>query len=632
MPRDRKRELPRHTVSALGSASFRWTLTRCALLAAFSVFLGLLSQASASPLSDAANRTEADRTFQAALETLAGKCHKLDLPVQEKISRAWCAPRDPQRYYLFLPPTADSTKPAGDATRLVKLWHAKFLQLRKDQAERLFALARQQLQAGDEGAAYRLVHEVLHEDPDHAQARHALGYSKSERGWRRSARRPSRRRNRRAHPQFGWASNQYWQIDSEHFKLTTDASARDGQQVANYLERVYAVWQQLFYPYWSVPGRLAARFRGENVSLGPDRVFSVVLFSDRDEYVEQLGRSEPRIGMSVGYYSQHNKTAFFYAGDDAARTTWVHESTHQFFQESGMVAPLVGERANFWVVEGVALYMESLVDHDRYATTGGSDADRLQFARFRKLSQGYYVPLEQLVSYGRKQMQTDKDIRKLYSQSAGLTQFLLHGNAGQWMRPFVDYIKTVYRGVGQRSTLQVQIGQPYAILDQGYQQFLNVTDADLVFVDPGAQRLCLAHTDVTDSGLARVPSCSELRWLDLSFTAATDAGIACFADARHIDQLNVEKTAITDAALDTVARFQQLQELDLSHTAVTDQGLSKLSRLVHLQILWLTGTRVTDQGLSALTSLRELEQLDVQATSVTPAGIKQLRKRLPKLK
>ena len=63
-----------------------------------------------------------------------------------------------------------------------------------------------------------------------------------------------------------------------------------------------------------------------------------MLFRDRDEYVRQLSRAEPRIEISVGYYSQQHQKAFFYAGDDAVRDTWVHESTHQFFQETGVVA------------------------------------------------------------------------------------------------------------------------------------------------------------------------------------------------------------------------------------------------------------------------------------------------------
>lgn len=600
---------------------------RCATL-----LLTLLATPTSAWSADPIDRHGADATFEAELTALAAKCDELGLTDQAEVSRTWYVPRDPRRHYLFLPSNTDAAKPARTAPQLVKFWYDKFRQVRREQAERLFDLACGEIRSGDEAAAYRLLHEVLHEDPDHAEARRVLGYAQGERGWRHESRRPSRKRNRGPHPQFGWPSNQYWQIESEHFELTTNFSARTGNEVVAYLERVYAAWHQLFYPYWSVAGRLAARVDGKDVALGPDQVFSVVLFRDREEYVRQLTRAVPQIGMSVGYYSQDQKTAFFYAGEDADRAAWAHESTHQFFQESGVVAPQVGERGNVWMVEGVALYMESYIDHDLYVTTGGADADRLQYARYRKLSQGYYVPLSQLVRYDRQQLQEDPNIRQIYSQSAGLTHYLIHGEHGCWMHPFIDYMIAVYRGAGQPQTLASEIGESYEQLDQGYHKFLNVTDADLAFVDAGIKALCLAHTQVTDSGLEKLPVCPQLRWLDLTQTAASDEGVKCFRESRQLNQLTLEGTRITDGALETVARFGDLEELDLSRTAVTDDGLKQLSRLSKLRTLFLTGTTVTDEGLAALDSLRNLQQLDVQGTKVTSAGMEQLRKRLPQLK
>ena len=419
--------------------------------------LGLLvSTAVAGP--GVADRAPGDSQFRAALTALAAKCGELELTDAAVMTGAWFVPRDPRRHYLFLPPADEPARLAADATQLLAFWHAKFAELRRQQAVRLFDLARTQVEAGNEGAAYRLLCEVLREDPDHAETRRILGYARGEQGWRHPVRRPKTRRNRVTHPRFGWPSDQYWVVDSEHFEVTTNLHVRAGRQVAEYLERVHSAWQQLFYEYWTVPGRLAARFRGEDVSLGPEHAFEVVLFRDRDEYVQQLSRSEPQIEMSIGYYSQSHKMAFFYAGDDSARTTWVHEVTHQFFQESGEVAPKVGERSNFWMVEGVALYMESLADHDGYFTVGGVDADRLQYARYRCLNEDYYIPLEKLVGYGREQLQKDANLPKLYSQCAGLTHCFMDVDHGQRMRSFIAYLRTVYRGVGQQQTLSSELG------------------------------------------------------------------------------------------------------------------------------------------------------------------------------
>ncbi|MHB8969133.1 MAG: hypothetical protein ACYC3X_04195 [Pirellulaceae bacterium] len=603
--------------------------TRVARLAI--VLLGLLvSSAVAGP--GVADRVPGDTQFQAALAALAAKCGELELTDAAALTGAWFVPRDPRRHYLFLPPADDPARLAADATQLVAFWHAKFAELRRQQAERLFDLARAQAEAGNEGAAYRLLCEVLREDPDHAQTRRILGYAQGEQGWRHSARRPKTRRNRVTHPQFGWSSDQYWVVDSEHFEVTTNLHVRAGRQVAEYLERVYSAWQQLFYEYWTVPGRLTARFRGENVSLGPEHAFEVVLFRDREEYVQQLSRSEPQIEMSIGYYSQSHKTAFFYAGDDSARTTWVHEVTHQFFQESGEVAPKVGERSNFWMVEGVALYMESLTDHDGYFSVGGVDANRLQYARYRYLNEDYYIPLEKLVGYGREQLQKDVNLPKLYSQCAGLTHCFLDVDHDQRMRSFISCLRTVYRGMGQLQTLSSALGTTYTELDQQYRESLNVTDDQLAYVDSRVQNLCLGHTQITDAGLARLRDMDRLLWLDLSFTDTGDVGIARFGGAQKLSQLNLEKTQITAKGLSTIAAFRQLEELDLSQTSVQDEDLPKLVRLTRLKVLWLTGTRVSDAGLESLVPLRSLEQLDVTSTAVTPPALESLKRRMPKLK
>jgi hypothetical protein len=608
--------------------------TRFCSWCAVSAVLLVMSQVTSDAAGGRApqDRTDGDARFRVELTALAAKCDELGLKEEAATTRAWVVPRDPHRHYLFLPPAEDPARPAGDATKLVTLWYAKFSAARRRQAERLFRLAREQAESGSEGAAFRLLHELLREDPDHAEARRILEYARGERDWRRPIRRSKLQRNRSAHPLLGWPGDQYWVVDSEHFEVSTNHNARAARQVAEYLERVHAAWQQLFYEYWTVPGRLTSRFRGENVSLGPERTFEVVLFKDRADYVGQLSRSEPQIELSVGYYSQNHKTAFFYAGDESARTTWVHEATHQFFQESGEAAPMVGERSNFWVVEGVALYMESLADQGGYLTTGGVDADRLQYARYRLLNEDYYVPLETLMEYGREQVQKDADLPKLYSQCAGLAHFFMDTDRSERIRPFINYLRTVYRGTGQLRTLSGEFGQSYGELDQRYRGSLGVTDDELAYVDRRVRNLCLGHTRVTDAGLSHVRGLDQLLWLDLSFTGTGDAGLANFAEAQQLTQLNLEETRITSAGLDMVGAFLQLEELDLSRTALADDDLPRLARLTRLKVLWLTGTQITDAGLAALAPLRNLEQLDVANTAVTPEGLENLKKRLPKLK
>ena len=208
----------------------------------------------------------------------------------------------------------------------------------------------------------------------------------------------------------------------------------------------------------------------------------------------------------------------------------------------------------------------------------------------------------------------------------------MHGQQGELLRPFIGYLRAVYRGVGQPETLTLETGRSYAELDERYREYLNVTDEDLAFVDRAVRNLCLGHTDVTDRGLALLHGMKRLEWLDLSFTAAGDAGLASFAECEELEQLNLEKTLITARSLEVVAGFRQLKELDLSQTAMGDEAMVALSKLTRLTVLWLTKTGVTDVGLSALTSLRNLERLDVEGTGVTSDALERLQRRLPKLK
>jgi Leucine-rich repeat (LRR) protein len=208
----------------------------------------------------------------------------------------------------------------------------------------------------------------------------------------------------------------------------------------------------------------------------------------------------------------------------------------------------------------------------------------------------------------------------------------MHGQRGELLRPFVAYLRAVYRGVAQVETLEAEVGQSCAELDKLYRESLDVTDENLVFVDPSLRNLCLGHTAITDAGVAHLRGMDQLQWLDLSFTATGDMAVARFAKSSQLRQLNLERTRITNGSLDVIKEFRRLEELDLSHTRIGDQALEKLPRLTRLKVLWLTGTLITDDGLAALSSLRNLEQLDVQGTRVSSEALERLRKQLPKLR
>jgi hypothetical protein len=565
--------------------------------------------------------------FAEKLEGLAKKCVTLELTDEAKTTRAWVRDRDPNRQYIFVPRQSDPTEPVEDAPRVVRQWHSKFREYRSEFAEQLFQVANVHAEAGDGTTAYQLLHEVLWQDPQHGQAKRVLSTSPS------FSERISRRAGTRTHRDFGWRPRTYWQIESAHYRITTSHSAEAGVELARKLDLLHSVWRQVFFDYWSASESLAERMRGGNARLGKRQKLDVVLFRDRDEYVQQLQKHEPQIAMSLGYYMKGRRTAFFYADGESVVPTWYHEATHQLFQEFGDAIEEVGENSNFWLAEGIAVYMESLIDFGGHCTLGGFDADRLQFARARALGNQFYMPLEELVSLGREALQKHEDIGRIYTQSAGIVHFLMDGERGKYRRSLVNLVTLLYLGRARSDSLPGLLEMPVAQLDQAYLQFLAVRDDDFRFLSPPAYRrnLGLGRTAVSDAAAERLRGSRQLQWLDLSFTKITDKAISHLADAVQLRQLNLEGTEVGDKAIEALAGLRELEELDLSNTRVTDACLDQLSRFDKLKVLWLTNTSVTDAGIARLARLDFLELLEVSNTNVTAEGLKSLREKLPKL-
>jgi hypothetical protein len=579
-------------------------------------------------------RDALDAAYAARLRGLADRCVELKLDDAAQATRDWVISRDPRRQIIFLPAETAPARPPADVPKIKQQWYDKFTAYRREQAEALFQLARSELQAGRPTRAFQLLHEVLHENPDYEQVRGALGYRLVNSRWRKPESVIQTRRTPDANPDLGFDAGKHWVVESEHFRITTDHSEDAGTQLAEKLEELYDVWQQLFFPYWSSTAVLARRLEGNVPADRSTTRHRVVLFRGRDEYVERLKRLEPQIELSLGYYLETQKTAYFYVDREPRDDLYFHEVTHQLFSETGRGTQGVSLEANAWIVEGVAMYMESIRRRSGFYTAGGIDANRLQDARYRTLNEGSYMPLEQLAALGRRTLQQHEDIRRLYSQSAGLAAFLMDDGRGRNRPLLTKYLQAVYRGRDNARTLASLAGVPLPELDRQYREFLNVTDEDLAFVafTPETQNLSLGRTAVTDAGLKHVGSLTQLKWLDLAYTAVGDTGLAYVKSAANLHILSAEHTRITDAALETIAGFGELEILNLTGTRITDAGLTHLRSLSNLHELGLGRTAVTDAGLEHLRGLMNLEVLDVNETQVTQEGFQRLKQALPRLK
>ena len=377
-----------------------------------------------------------------------------------------------------------------------------------DEAAMCFRRARTASEQGDVGAALRLATQAMAADPEHVEARRVLGYRKVGEQWAGTYAARRLERGEIWHADFGWiraeevssweagerrmgnrwisaeddarrhaSIDRGWKIRTDHFHVVTNHSREAASELATRLEILYQLWQQLFGGFYLDASDLMKRFEGKESSGYRGKPFLVNYYRTREEYNAALRRLQPQIEMTLGIYFDSNRQTHFFAGKEQDAGTIYHEAVHQFFQESRPAARHVGALANAWIIEGTACYFESLVEHRdangrRYFTVGTADAGRLPAAQHRRLVDDFYIPLAELSALGMTDLQSRDDLARLYSQSAGLATFLMHGRNGQYRPALVKLMQEIYAGRDKATSLQDLTGQSFTELDNQYLEFL----------------------------------------------------------------------------------------------------------------------------------------------------------------
>lgn len=383
-------------------------------------------------------------------------------------------------------------------------------------AEHAFAQATAAAEAGQTSLALQLAGKTLTFDPNHAAARHVLGYQLREDRWVTAYQKKQLDRSMAWHPQFGWVRKSNlpryeagerphgrkwvsadedarrhariedgWRVRTDHFQVTTNHSLQAAAELAVDLEQLFQAWRQLFAGYYLGDAEVRARFAGNRRARQRSRPFNVIYHKQKSAYVAHLKYKQPRIDETIGIYFDDLREAHFYAADVAGddedhtlrRGTMYHEAVHQVFQESGRVKRDVGSQANFWLVEGIACYFESLglsqASDGSLFKIGMPGDGRMPAARYRLLNDNFYVPLAELSTLGRDGLQRRSDIAPLYSQSAGLATFLMHAEEHRYREPLVSAIRDLYDGkLSRPGDLEEMLGTPLGELDASYRRFI----------------------------------------------------------------------------------------------------------------------------------------------------------------
>ncbi len=553
-------------------------------------------------------RVEQSLRYQRQLATLAGVAESQGLNEAAAVTRAWFRP--PHERLAYFEPTRAATPelPSGNAA-LVAAWHKQWTQLREQQAEALFTLAQQAAREGKVSLAFALVNDTLRENPAHAAARRLVGDVRAAEGWCSPYEAEQTRLGLAWHNRFGWlpaahveryeAGERYhngqwisaerdaevhanlnaaWKIETEHFAITTNHSLEGGVELGEKLERLHRVWRQLFAGYYGTASQWKAAFAGGAVPALPRRRHSVMFLKDRDEF-QRLLQGEIPPGLEVsGIYLGKQQVSYFYADENRGDTTLNHEATHQLFNEARRVVSQIGSRANAWVIEGVACFMESLAFRGSTITLGGLDAYRVQDQRYYMHREKFLLPAGQLTAFSVTGLQRQPNLGMIYAQSAALVDLLMFYSGGAYRDGLVEYLLMVYVGRDRPGSLSVTTGLQPAQIDANFKQWTFIADDDLARMSPSVDitYMVLGGSGVTDEGLAYLDRCQGLRWLDLTATGITDEGLLTLAELPHLTRLDLTGTRVSDRGLETLAALPKLEALTVEQTLASEAGVAKL--------------------------------------------------------
>jgi len=439
------------------------------------------------------------------------------------------------------------------------------------------------------------------------------------------------------HPKTLWPAGSYSVALTPNFEIVSQAGARPTEEVAELCEQAFAIWKQIFFSVWADHRTSAPEY-----ARSQDSKFSVTLFRDKAAYEKALKPTERNIGISTGFYDPNRKMALFYWDGQKTMETVVHELVHQFFFEASSqdVALDTDNGPGFWIIEGIALYMESMSTRacgaGILADVGGWDAPRFQAGRYRRLNDQFWSQWDEFRSATGTRFRRGKDIAIWYSQACGLAHLWMDGTPEQ-RRALVKYVQSVYAGKEEAALLGEMNADER--LRTAYDRFL-VLGPTAVATRPfyaNRKEAVLTRCGVTTKQLLEWPiGFRSSTWLELSFTQVDDELFVGNTDPVeppwNVRRLVLESTNVTDRSLETLSQMKDLQELDVSNCKVTDTGIAMLRGNKSIKTLWLTNCDISDASIDVLLTISQLESIHLKGTKISPDGWERLLNARPRLK
>ncbi len=458
-----------------------------------------------------AQRRELREALRAELEKTALFCEERDLPEAAEAIRRSLDEDDSEDGRIALRPLPKSVQPPIPPSLPddERLWRSRVRRARTEHAGRLYLLARKAMRERSPSLAYALLQEVTEFDPDHESTRRLLGWVRSGNEWITPFARSMMVKRYVWHDRFGWLRRTHvekyergeryyggkwisaereadirhdfrnaWEVETAHYRVRTNHSLEEGVRIARALELYHGFFKQVFAGFFTDPEQQAALFDGASrrrSRVDPPK-HTVHFFRTKGDYVAALRDRFPQIEITNGLYQSGDRIAYFFhdpAGENLP--TIFHEATHQLFYESDSRPREVGLDAHFWIVEGIACYMESFTRTDGKLTIGDPEYIRFDNARYRLLESMDYEPFARFSALGMREFQYGgrEDLGKRYSQASGLSHFLMHYDGGRYRDALVAHLASLYSPTSRRvRTIPELTGVTPAELDRQYAEHL----------------------------------------------------------------------------------------------------------------------------------------------------------------
>ena len=449
--------------------------------------------------------------FVAAIEELAAQEAENGRDEEAQRLRELTRPVDSQSIrFAPLPRTVQPELPAD----LMAEGRFREAQVRKHQSEfakSLYLLSRQALHAGHLGYAYDLVRETAAHDPDHASARKVLGFVRLGDEWLSPFEADAKRAGRVWHSQFGWIQERdipryergerlykgnrwvsaskdaelhkdflyAWEIRTEHFLVKTNHSLEKGVELAKQLEDFHGLCRQTLAGFFFNPEQLQQLFEGKTESrIRKYKPLEVHYYRNRDEYLARLKQlTNQPVEITKGMYFPTTEVAyFFYDPKEKNESTLFHEATHLLLSGSRPASGIVAQKGHFWIVEGIACYMESFQQTPAGMSVGDPTNERIRAAQHHLVVDKYYVPLAEFADMGLQAFQSAREIRKNYSQAAAVSHFFMHYDGGKYRDSLIEHLSQIYSSQERvrlnPDTLPDLTGMADVELDREYVEYL----------------------------------------------------------------------------------------------------------------------------------------------------------------